>query len=130
MKLNFEDLEGREVLTFWLAVALVVVLVILVLNGCALGRIRHDGGIEGLAIGHAKIEDCVCSGSVEAMRNAQPLAAPVAGQEPTDKPANVAVDEPGCRRIEGGALSSTFVELISTAIGAAATYFTAGAAGL
>jgi len=74
-------------------------------TGCAIGHVvRPDGtAMTGWAIGHAKVECCVPTGG------------------------GVLTNPEACERIEGGALSSTVVELLSTLATAAAAYFTGGA---
>lgn len=71
-------------------------------SGCAIGRVTPEGGIQGLAVGHAMIVRCL---------------------PPAELPPIPLVWKPTCDRIQGGALSNNFSEVLSTAITAAGTYF-------
>ena len=71
--------------------------------GCAIGSVGRDGTLRGYAVGHAKLEYC--------------------SNSPSAGPVSAALTPQACQRIEGGALSNTFEELVATLIAAAATSY-------
>lgn len=74
---------------------------LLLLAGCAVGRVQQPNGpiITGWAVGHATVEYCeVGGGSIVDDGLLDPPPGTLGG---------------GCTRIQGGALSHTFVEALS-----------------
>ena len=99
--------------------------VLLCAAACAVGTVEYtpEGPrVQGLAIGHAKLETGRCP-------ELQPVAFPGASTPaptPAATPAPPPVDSTSAyARIEGGALSTSVVELLSTLATGAVTYFTA-----
>ena len=97
--------------------------VLLCASACAVGTVEYtpEGPrVRGLAVGHAKLETGRCPElQPEALPGAPtPTPAPTPAAPPADSTSAYA-------RIEGGALSTSVVELLSTLATGAVTYFTA-----
>lgn len=97
-------------MTRLLARRVVGILLVLPLTGCAIGRVTPDG-VQGFAIGHAKLEAC-CGESCVVEPSPAPSASPAAEPTPTVLTGTRLL-------IEGGALSNSVSELLSSLIAAA-----------
>lgn len=88
-----------------------VLIVLLCLGGCALGRVKADGTLEGIAFGNSKIE-VACYTVKEAIQNEDTAALR---------------DGTKCGKIEGGNLSTGVIGLLESVATGIIAYFSAGA---
>lgn len=82
---------------------------LLLVAGCAVGRVTSDGQLTGVALGRSALIWC----------------APADGCQPPPTPGAPPMT---CRRIEGGNLSTGAADFLAACIDAIIAYFSAGAA--
>lgn len=86
-------------------IAGVALVLLAVLEGCAVGHITSSGEVRGVALGHAELASC----------------------DPTEWPGVPWAYPARCARISGGALSVSGWEVLGTIAAGAVAYFTGGA---
>lgn len=87
--------------------------ILLLCAGCAAGRVRTPTGVvvEGIAIGHAKLEWCPTPGTTTtATTTSTPETTVTTTSTPTETTTSTTLNEHAL--IEGGALSNSFMETV------------------